>query len=229
MKKTLLFALALMLGLIVSACTNSSANEADQPDQTNSETSAVESSENEQEESLLPEDYGKENNEMEEAREKSSYEYLKAFINYIDASFGEDLIVDEVVKAKKESTGEKEGQNKIDVKITLNDKFADSFKGLALPHLILTDLVDNKFNEFSKSEVNEVHFEVKAPIDGEETNVYEAEIDEEGYNKIQDEKTGDSIDMNAIIENSKEFWLHDIYEEDIFNGIAVQSVENEDE
>ncbi|WP_339184572.1 hypothetical protein [Oceanobacillus sp. FSL W7-1293] len=229
-KKTFLLLLAFISVLIMSACSEThSDEEGASSDQTNEEMSSDKSleAENEQEESLLPEDFGE--NAREDARENAASDYLKASIEYIDADFGQELLVDKIDNAEKVNTGEKEGQNKIDVEITLNEKFADSAKGLALPHLILIDLVNNKFNEFAKSNVNEVHFVINAPVEEEVMKVYEAVIDEEGYNKIQDERISQSLDMNVIVENAKEFWLHDIYEEDIFNGIDVRSIENEDE
>lgn len=79
-------------------------------------------------------------------------------------------------------------KNKVVVEITLNDKFTEEPKGLIFTHAILTDLVDNKFNEFSKSEVNEVHFVFNAPIGGEVTKIYEAVIRD----------TFDGIDVQSV-------------------------------
>lgn len=213
MKKTLLFTLALMLGLIMSACSSTSADESEKTDQ------ETEDEQNEQEESLLPEDYGE--NTREDAEENAASEYLKASIEYIDSSFGKELLLDNVDKAEKVNTGEEANQNKIDVEITLNDNFKNDSKGLVLPHAILMDLVDNKFNEFANSEVNEVHFVVNAPIDGEATKVYEVAIDEEGYNKIHNQDS-DEIGLDRIFDNTEEYWTHDIYKEDNFNYDSIQ-------
>lgn len=225
MKKFFLFLLTFISVLIMSACSETNSGEEGESDQTNEEMSSDESleAENEKEESLLPEDYGE--NAREDARDNAASDYLKAFIEYMDADFGQELLVDNIDKAEKVSTGEKASQNKIDVEITLNDNFKDETKGLILLHSILLDLVHNKFYEFSVSGVNEVHFVANAPIDGDVIKVYEAVIDEEGY-EIMNEQDSDNMSMNAIVEHANEFWMHDIFTEGIFEDNSIE-YENE--
>lgn len=181
------------LSLVVVGCSTSKANELEN---------------DEKDDNSMP----KNEINIEDVRQEKTSDYLMASIDYLDASIGDDLLIDEIVKAEKIETGEAFNENKLEVEITLKDGFDDTIKGLALPELILLDLVKNKFNETGKSGVNEVSFKVNAPIDGKVEQVYKTKINKEGYEAIHD---GD-IDLKRIIENADEHDVHDVYDKDLF-------------
>lgn len=85
----------------MSACSSTSADEAKNTDQ------ETEDKQNEQKESLLPGDY--EENPREDARENAASGYLKASIEYIDSSFGKELLLNNIDKVEKVNTREKQG------------------------------------------------------------------------------------------------------------------------
>lgn len=194
MRKTLFYLTVLVLSLLIVGCSTSSANELES---------------NKKGEDNIPE---KEIN-FEDVRQEKTANYLKASIDYLDASIGDDLLINKVVKAEKVETGEKFNENKLDVEIALKDEFSNTPKGLALPELILLDLVKNKFNETGNSSINEVEFKVTANIDGNNEQVYKVKIDKEGYKKIHEDK----VDLKRIYENADEHYLHEVYEKEIYN------------
>lgn len=193
MKKRLVLLLMIMILFVVAACSDSSAEKVNH---------------SEKSEGVIAE----KEFDLNDVKDEKEHQYLVSTIEYFDAN-GTDLLIKEINKAEKVSTGDQSNENKVAVEVTLKEGFDNTPKGLLLPELILQDLVKNKFNETGISSINEVHLVVNAPVDGEETKVYEVEIDEESYEQIHKDGT---FSISAIIDNATNSYIHNVYETEVF-------------